>query len=99
MRQLTRIPFTELKIDGSFVTNACNHESAKVVLASSLAMARELNISAVAEGVESQEDWDLLVELRCDYAQGFFIARPMPVREYLLWQKNVETDPMSIAKG
>jgi len=99
MQQLTRIPFTELKIDGSFVTNASARESAKVVLASSLAMARKLNISAVAEGVESQEDWDLLGELGCEFAQGFFIARPMPVREYLLWQKNVQADPMTIAKG
>src|SRR3954452_16042857 len=57
MQQLTRVPFTELKIDRSFVTDAgCNRQT-RVILAASLEMARKLGIAAVAEGVETQQDW------------------------------------------
>jgi EAL domain-containing protein (putative c-di-GMP-specific phosphodiesterase class I)/CheY-like chemotaxis protein len=85
MQQLSRIPFTELKIDQSFVTNATHRESARVMLESSLALARRLGITAVAEGVESREDWDLLSELGCALAQGYFIARPMAAESFSTW--------------
>jgi EAL domain-containing protein (putative c-di-GMP-specific phosphodiesterase class I)/AmiR/NasT family two-component response regulator len=85
MQQLTRIAFTELKIDQSFVTNAAKQESAKVILESSLDMAKKLNITAVAEGVETQADWNLLRQLGCGLAQGYFIARPMEAGAYLNW--------------
>ena len=85
MQQLTRIAFTELKIDQSFVTNAAKQESAKVILESSLDMARKLNITAVAEGVETQADWNLLRQLGCGLAQGYFVARPMEAGAYPNW--------------
>ncbi len=85
MQQLSRIAFTELKIDQSFVTNASLQESARAILESCLVMARKLNISAVAEGVETQEDWDLLRALGCDQAQGFFIAKGMEADVYHQW--------------
>jgi EAL domain-containing protein (putative c-di-GMP-specific phosphodiesterase class I) len=85
LEQLTRIPFTELKIDQAFVTHAGRRESAKVILASSLDMARKLRICAVAEGVETRENWDMLLELKCDVAQGYYIARPMAAAAYLDW--------------
>jgi EAL domain-containing protein (putative c-di-GMP-specific phosphodiesterase class I) len=88
MQQLTRIAFTELKIDQSFVTNAANQESAKVILESSLDMARKLNITAVAEGVETQADWNLLRQLGCGLAQGYFIARPMEAGAYPNWVRS-----------
>ena len=43
----------------------------------SLALARSLKMISVAEGIENQLDWDLLEELGCDVAQGYFVARPM----------------------
>lgn len=85
LEQLTRIPFTELKIDQAFVTHASRRESAKVILASSLDMARKLGITAVAEGVETRENWDMLCELKCGVAQGYYIARPMPASVYFDW--------------
>jgi EAL domain-containing protein (putative c-di-GMP-specific phosphodiesterase class I) len=85
LEQLARIPFTELKIDQAFVTHAGHRESTKVILASSLEMARRLKLLAVAEGVESRENWELLAELKCDVAQGYFIAQPMPAAAYLQW--------------
>jgi len=85
MQQLTRIAFTELKIDQSFVTSAGRSESARVILESSVGMAKKLNIAAVAEGVETQEDWDLLRQLGCDLGQGYFIAKPMEAGSFLDW--------------
>jgi EAL domain-containing protein (putative c-di-GMP-specific phosphodiesterase class I) len=85
MQQLSRIAFTELKIDQSFVMNAARQESSRVILESSLEMARKLHITSVAEGIETKADLDLLCQLGCDMAQGYFIARPMERTAYLGW--------------
>lgn len=87
MQQLTRIAFTELKIDQSFVRNASKQASSRVILESSIEMARRLNIVAVAEGVETQLDWDLLQALGCDLGQGYFVAVPMETSEFFQWVK------------
>ena len=47
----------------------------------SLNLARKLGLTAVAEGVESMEDWQMLAELGCDIAQGYLIGRPVPGSE------------------
>jgi EAL domain-containing protein (putative c-di-GMP-specific phosphodiesterase class I) len=88
MQQLARIAFTELKIDQAFVANAAREESARVILGSSLDMASKLNISAVAEGVETRADWDLLLQLGCAQAQGYWIARPMEGAVFQAWVRD-----------
>ena len=85
MQQLTRIPFTELKIDQSFVMHAAHQESSRMILESSLEMARKLRIVSVAEGAETSEDWNLLRECGCDLAQGFFVAGAMPAQDFPDW--------------
>jgi EAL domain-containing protein (putative c-di-GMP-specific phosphodiesterase class I) len=87
MQQLTRVAFTELKIDQSFVLKAATHRSALVILESSLRMARKLKIASVAEGVETRAAFDLLRSLQCDMAQGYFIARPMEASAVLSWAR------------
>jgi len=88
MQQLARIAFTELKIDQSFVINASKQHSARAMVESSVEMAKKLNITSVAEGVETQADFDLLRALRCDVAQGYFIARPMEYSTCLDWVRD-----------
>ena len=88
MQQLTRIPFTELKIDQSFVQHAAHQESSRLILESSLDMAKKLGIVSVAEGAETQEDWTLLRESGCDLAQGFFIAKPMASSAFPEWVRD-----------
>ena len=88
MQQLTRIPFTELKIDQSFVMHATTQESSRMILESSLEMARKLGITSVAEGAETSADWNLLRECGCDLAQGFFIAKPMKATEFPDWVRS-----------
>ena len=85
MQQLGRIPFTELKIDQSFVTDCAAHPQHRVILESSIDMARKLGLKTVAEGVETRGDWNLLKELGCGIAQGYFIARPMSAADFLEW--------------
>lgn len=85
MQQLSRIPFTELKIDQSFVMSAIENQSCRVILESSLDIARKLGLTAVAEGVETRADWVLLKSLGCDVAQGYFIAKPMQAAAITDW--------------
>jgi EAL domain-containing protein (putative c-di-GMP-specific phosphodiesterase class I)/DNA-binding NarL/FixJ family response regulator len=94
IQQLTHIPFTELKIDRSFVTNSTTDKSAMDVLKASLGIARQLKIKAVAEGVETPQEWALLQELGCDIAQGHFIAEPMDAKAYVAWIRSLAMEPM-----
>lgn len=85
LAQLRDIPFTELKVDHSFVHGACSDSSLRAILEASLGMARQLGLRTVAEGVEDREDWEFLRECACDLAQGYFIARPMPAEQLVAW--------------
>jgi EAL domain-containing protein (putative c-di-GMP-specific phosphodiesterase class I) len=77
LAQLARVPFTELKIDQGFVTGCGEHPTAHIIVEASLALAHGLKLKAVAEGIETQSDWDALKGMGCDMAQGYFMARPM----------------------
>jgi EAL domain-containing protein (putative c-di-GMP-specific phosphodiesterase class I)/CheY-like chemotaxis protein len=77
MQQLTRIAFGELKIDQSFVKDCAQNPSLHIVVKSSIDMAHRLHVKSVAEGVESQQDWDMLQSMGCDTAQGYFISKPL----------------------
>jgi EAL domain-containing protein (putative c-di-GMP-specific phosphodiesterase class I)/CheY-like chemotaxis protein len=79
LQQLTRIAFSELKIDQSFVKGFAENKALRIVVESSIDMAHKLMVKSVAEGVETQEDWNGLASVGCDTVQGYFIARPMDV--------------------
>ena len=85
MTQLKQVPFTELKLDQSFVRGAGYDEQARIIVESCIALGHRLNLRVVAEGVEKQSDWDLVSELGCDEVQGYFIARPMPGSNIPVW--------------
>lgn len=87
MQELLRIPFTELKIDRSFVSGAAQNQSLEVVLSSSLELCRKLHRQSVAVGVETRQDWDLLYKLGCAYAQGYYIAKPMEGDVIPVWMQ------------
>lgn len=87
MQQLLRIPFSELKIDRSFVAGASSNEAMEVVLSASLSICRKLHKQSVAVGVETQEDWEYLRKLGCTYAQGFYIAKPMDGATLPVWME------------
>lgn len=83
--QLSRIPFTELKIDRAFVHGAARTPRLAAVLRSCIDVANRLHLSTVAEGVESQEDWDFLAAAGATEAQGYFISGPIPGEELVAW--------------
>ncbi|MBV6319575.1 EAL domain-containing protein [Duganella violaceipulchra] len=85
LQLLARIPFSELKIDRSFVDGASKKQAIGTVLRSFLGLARSLDRRSVAVGVETKQDWDFLQGLGCTYAQGYYIAKPMPVEEFPAW--------------
>ncbi len=77
---LKAIPATEIKIDKSFVRFIDQNQSDRVMVKSTVEMAHSLGRKVVAEGVETVEALNCLIDLGCDKAQGYFIAKPMPVR-------------------
>lgn len=83
--QLGLIPFTEMKLDRSFVSKGVEDAAARAILESSMDMAHKLGLSTVAEGVETELDLKLVRSLGCDLLQGYFIAKPMPVTEMIAW--------------
>ena len=85
MQQLARIPFTELKIDRTFVHGAHERDSLQVILRSALEMASQLGIETVAEGVECLQDWRLLRQYGCKLAQGWLLAKAMPGEDLEGW--------------
>lgn len=89
MQRLAGVPFTELKIDRSFVKQAAAPGSNRAALESSLEMAQKLRIPAVAEGVESRDEWQMLLDLGCPLAQGYLIARAMEGDEFLAWARGM----------
>jgi EAL domain-containing protein (putative c-di-GMP-specific phosphodiesterase class I) len=91
--QLARIPANELKIDRKMLAGAARRPALRELLVQAVQTARELNFIAVAEGVETREEWDLVNELGCDMAQGYFIARPMPGQELGTWVEAWRGDP------
>lgn len=93
MQQLTRIPFTELKIDQGFVTGCVDNHATRAIVESSVSMARSLGIKSVAEGVETQTDWDVLKDMNCDVAQGYFIAKPMDAGSFLKFCSEYQPSP------
>ncbi len=85
LAQLRDIPFDELKIDQGFVHRAWSNETLRAMYDASLALARQLGMEVVAEGVEDRNDWDLLQRTGCDLAQGAFISAPMPAADFSGW--------------
>jgi len=85
MQQLSRCPFTELKIDREFVHDAVNSQKKLAILTAAVSMCRKLNLTSVAEGVESEADWQQLAALGCDVVQGYYISRPMSEQALMTW--------------
>ena len=85
MSQLRGIPFNELKIDRSVVRGCRAEDAPRALFATSLAMAQQLGMKAVAEGVEDRSDWDFVRAAGCDHAQGYFIGRPMVAEALPQW--------------
>ena len=78
---LKRLPVDEMKIDKSFVCTMGTDDSDDVIVRSTVDLGHNLGLRVVAEGVEDQRTWERLAALGCDYAQGFWMSRPVTADE------------------
>ncbi|MBM3906458.1 MAG: EAL domain-containing protein [Gemmatimonadetes bacterium] len=85
LAQLQRLPFNQIKIDQQFVHGAAESGSKRSVVEASIALARNLKLTSVAEGVQRRAEWDLLRDLGCEQMQGYFTARPMVEEGLRAW--------------
>ena len=84
---LKQLPVQELKIDQSFVFGMEADEGDREIVRSTINLAHNLKKSVVAEGIETQGALELLADMGCDEAQGYFIAKPMPADQFLTWAR------------
>jgi diguanylate cyclase (GGDEF)-like protein/PAS domain S-box-containing protein len=78
---LTKLPIHALKIDRSFISQMGNSPEQMAIVSTVISLGRALNLKVVAEGVETEEQANLLRLLRCDEVQGYLFARPLPVKD------------------
>ena len=76
--QLAHLPFSEIKIDRSFVSSVATSEESRVIIASIMLLAKKLGMNTVAEGVEDKATFDQLRLMGCHSVQGYYFARPLP---------------------
>jgi diguanylate cyclase (GGDEF)-like protein len=85
LSHLKELPVRELKIDRSFVTTLTEDRRNAAIVRSTVRLAHDLELETTAEGVETEPVLELLRSFGCDMAQGFLMARPMPVDQLLAW--------------
>lgn len=89
---LQRLAVDTLKIDKSFVINMLKEEGDFSILEGVISLANAFNCDTVAEGVESKEHGTALIQLGCEVAQGYYIAKPMPAEDFPNWVKEWKAD-------
>ena len=90
LMQLRQLPFTEVKIDRFFVADAPHSKESRMIVKAIVDLAHGLEISATAEGVETEEQFRLLRSLGCDLVQGYLISPPLEPGALIAWNKKFE---------
>jgi len=85
LAQLHRIPFSELKIDRSFVMTMATCNESKAIVETCIKLGQRLGLKVVAEGVESKDIAQALLEMGCDIGQGYFWSKAVPAAQTSLW--------------
>ncbi|CAH9059058.1 hypothetical protein PSECIP111951_01997 [Pseudoalteromonas holothuriae] len=83
--RLKMLPIDELKLDKVFILKLNESHQDQCIVQSTISLGHQLGFSVVAEGVENAESLKLLKQMRCDYAQGYYLSRPLPAKEFLDW--------------
>jgi diguanylate cyclase (GGDEF)-like protein/PAS domain S-box-containing protein len=82
LSSLKKLPLHQLKIDQSFVRDIVNDQDDAVIVQTIIAMANSLGMQVLAEGVESEEQKEILINRGCEHFQGFLFGRPVPIQEF-----------------
>lgn len=91
LRELQRMPFSEMKIDKSFVLDMATNRDCRVIVETIIGLGHNFGLKVVAEGVEDFRAWSMLSEMGCDLAQGYYISRAMPSERVLNWVSDWES--------
>lgn len=83
MNSLKELQLDVLKIDADFFRGENVEERGMLIVSEVIDLAKKLNMKIVAEGIESREQVDFLVEQECDLIQGYFFAKPMAIEEFI----------------
>jgi EAL domain-containing protein (putative c-di-GMP-specific phosphodiesterase class I) len=78
---LKRLPVDNLKIDISFIREMVKDPDSASIVMAIINMAHTLNLKTIAEGIETEEQWNFLRLLRCDMGQGFYLSKPLPAED------------------
>ncbi len=94
--ELYRMPFSEMKIDKSFVIDVNRNKEAEVIVRSIVDLGHNLELKVCAEGVETEEAMDFLRAIKCDLAQGYFLSKPLPPSDAMAlietWAREADQD-------
>ena len=85
---LSKLPITELKVDKSFVQNMLLNDDNMMLVKSIINIGKEMHVKVVAEGVESQEELQVLADFGCDIYQGYFFSKPLNKDDLITYIKN-----------
>jgi EAL domain-containing protein (putative c-di-GMP-specific phosphodiesterase class I) len=88
--QLTKIPFSELKIERSFICGIESDKSKQAVVSACALLGRRLGLNVVAEGIETLSELSAVLEAGCNEIQGYLVSRPMPAMQALSWIRSLE---------
>ena len=100
LMQLRQLPFTEVKIDQSFIADAARSRDCRLIIQSVADLAHGLGLTATAEGVETLDQLRLVRELGCDLVQGYLISPPLEPQDLKAWkQKFRRSWPAMIAEA
>jgi diguanylate cyclase (GGDEF)-like protein len=92
MAYIQKLLVAKIKIDKSFVLEMGTQMKDEVIVRSTIDLAHNLGLKAVAEGVENQQAWDKLRDMGCDSAQGYFMSKPLSAEKFIEW---IESSPMA----
>lgn len=81
LRYMSKLPVTSLKIDRSFIANLIRNADDTAIVSAVISLAHSLNLRVIAEGVETNEQLNLLRKFRCDQYQGYLFSPPVPCQE------------------
>jgi diguanylate cyclase (GGDEF)-like protein len=91
LSQLSRLPLDELKIDRSFIVRAHERRDDVTIIKSTIELAHSMGLKVVAEGVETQDAWNLLKRLGCDLVQGYLVSRPLSAADTVAFIKKAHS--------
>ncbi len=95
LSSLREMPISELKIDRSFVSRLGEHESDELMITTILAMAKIFNLKTVAEGIETQKQFDFLLQNNCDIFQGYYFSKPLTKNDFESFYNLIKNDTRS----